>query len=391
MLFLTTLLPLITLALRVAAADLEQGIPLGSVSRPADVHLTSDPPPPHEAPEANPIIPTVHYGSNAQQSVSPPCLEEAEQQALAHVRQQMPHATNLRVFVGRLAEAKDRLQNYVKGVMPQCKIAVVVAGVIVLVVYAETECHRKDETIQCKHWRRNKLTDGLKIERCERLPIKIDACSNPFTTDRHLSSGTFEAPGGHVKMDSARMSYRRRLEWSDQTGRVADGEGGASNCGEEDEGCLKLRKYTSRDYVMKGQCLFCETQPPMYIQLFHRPINILQELLHQSWPSLRRASYLLVIPIPDSLPIGTSSTTPLAPVNPFREAKEGDFGAHSAADILDLLGDVHMREGADKRGEESAAYPNRREERRQHETVRRNLDQNVDLVVKNCWMRRRAR
>ncbi|KAJ3858958.1 hypothetical protein EV359DRAFT_86973 [Lentinula novae-zelandiae] len=110
MLFLTTLLPLITLALRVTAADLEQGIPLGSVPHPANVYLPSHPQTHKEPPEAS--IPTVDYGSNVQQSVSPRCLEE--------------------VFVGGLAEAKDRLQDYVKGVMPKCIFATFAAGFLVV-------------------------------------------------------------------------------------------------------------------------------------------------------------------------------------------------------------------------------------------------------------------
>ncbi|KAJ4496600.1 hypothetical protein C8R41DRAFT_866205 [Lentinula lateritia] len=218
MLFVTTLLPLITLALRVAAADLEQGIPLGSVSHPANVHLPSDPPPPYEALRADAIIPAAHYASrpddssNAQQSVSPRCLEEAEQQALAYIRQEIPNATNPQVFVGRVAEAKAKLLKYAKGVMYTCSIATAAVGFIVLIVYTEMECHGRGANLHCGHWRRNELTDGPQIEQCKRLPMKIDACSNPSTTDKPLSPSTSKAPGGHVKRDTARMSYRRRLE-----------------------------------------------------------------------------------------------------------------------------------------------------------------------------------
>ncbi|KAF8823187.1 hypothetical protein HHX47_DHR10000264 [Lentinula edodes] len=218
MLFLTTLLPLITLALRVAAADLEQGIPLGSVSHPANVHLSpptyrealranpiipSGPPPTYrEALGADPTIPTIHYGNNAQQSVSHRCLEE--------LTQRVPHATNLEVFVGRAAEAKDRLDKFLN--KPECKIAVVAAGLVVLLIYAGTGCHWADEAIHCRRRRRNELGDGHKIEQCERLPIEINACSNPSRTDTHLSPVASKAPGGHGKRDAARMSYRRRLE-----------------------------------------------------------------------------------------------------------------------------------------------------------------------------------
>lgn len=171
MLFLTTLLPFITLALRVVAADVEQGIPLvDSVPRPADVH--GPPPTYREALGADPIISTIHYGNNARQSVSHRCLEE--------VTRRVPHPTNLEVFVGRLAEAKDRLDKFLN--KPECKIAVVAAGLVVLLVYVGTECHRADEAIHCGRWRRNELGDGHKIEQCERLPIEINACSNPSRT-----------------------------------------------------------------------------------------------------------------------------------------------------------------------------------------------------------------
>ncbi|KAJ3912591.1 hypothetical protein F5877DRAFT_84650 [Lentinula edodes] len=204
MLFLTTLLPLITLALRVAAADVEQGIPL---SHPADVHLASRPQTHEGAPEANPTIPVL-YGSNVQQSVSPPCLEDMNRQVLAYVRQQMPRAMNLEVFVGQLTQAKEKLKNLAKGVMPKCIFATFATGFLVVLVYSRMECHG----LHCKPWRRNELGDNLEIGQCERLPIEIDACSNPSPTDTHLSPVASKAPGGHVKRDAARMSYRRRLE-----------------------------------------------------------------------------------------------------------------------------------------------------------------------------------
>ncbi|KAJ4469714.1 hypothetical protein C8J55DRAFT_492009 [Lentinula edodes] len=205
MLFLTTLLPLITLALRVAAADVELGIPL---SHPADVHLPSRPQTHEGAPEANPTIPVL-YGSNVQQSRS--FLEVVNRQVLAHVRQQMPGAMNLEVFVGQLEEAKEKLKKLAEGVMPKCIFATFATGFLVVLVYSRMECHG----LHCKPWRRNELGDNLEIGpgQCERLPpIKIDAYSNPSPTDGRLSPVAPKAPGGHVKRDAARMSYRRRLE-----------------------------------------------------------------------------------------------------------------------------------------------------------------------------------
>ncbi|GAW10509.1 hypothetical protein LENED_012785 [Lentinula edodes] len=195
--FSNTLLPLITLALRVAAIDLQQGIPLKSVSHPANVYIPSEV---VEATEANAIVPAAHYAStpnddsngNAQKSVSLRCLEEARQEVLAHTTlQQMPHGAKVQVFVESLVFAKNKLQNYVKGTMSKCAVAGAVAGLIILI-------------------RQNDLKNDLEIEQCEHL--QIDACSNPSTTDKHLSPVTSKAPGGHVKRDSARMSYRRRLE-----------------------------------------------------------------------------------------------------------------------------------------------------------------------------------
>ncbi|KAJ3875558.1 hypothetical protein F5051DRAFT_442268 [Lentinula edodes] len=214
MLFLTTLLPLITLALRVAAADVEQGIPL--VSHPANAYLPSRPQT-HEALEANSIIP-VHYGSNAQQSEPPPCLPEMNQQVLAYMRQLMPHATNLQMFVGRLEEAKAKWKEYAELAMLTCFVTGIAGGFFVLIAYTESECHRKDGAIHCGRWRRNELGDGLKIGECKPLPSEINACSNPSTVT-HLSPVASKAPGGHG-------------------GWLTEKEvpGGASDRGEEDEG-----------------------------------------------------------------------------------------------------------------------------------------------------------
>ncbi|KAJ3921687.1 hypothetical protein F5877DRAFT_76006 [Lentinula edodes] len=172
--FLTTLLPLITLAVHVAATNPEQGsIPL-TILHPGAVHLphpppTYDPPTYDEATRSHAITPPPHY-SSAQSGVeqpplsgiSPRCQQEARQRALELARQELgPNhgdVSNLRAVMERPNSVGDALMRH-----------------------PGTQCKRLD----------------------------VEVCHNPSPTDAHSPS---KATGGHGKRDAARMSYRRRLE-----------------------------------------------------------------------------------------------------------------------------------------------------------------------------------
>ncbi|KAJ3851122.1 hypothetical protein EV368DRAFT_66020 [Lentinula lateritia] len=186
--FLTTLLPLITLAVHVAATNPEQGsIPLRIV-HPEDTHLPGPPPTYSEATGPNAIIPAAHY-SSAQDGVeqpplpgiSPRCQQEAIRHALELGSQELgPNhgdISNLRAVMERVTSVGNALKRH-----PQTAIAcslVTVGGGLAMVAIYLTKCGEKGD------WTCNPFTtskrDGLGSNpQCKHLDIEV--CRNPFPT-----------------------------------------------------------------------------------------------------------------------------------------------------------------------------------------------------------------
>ncbi|KAJ3924397.1 MAG: hypothetical protein NXY57DRAFT_969979 [Lentinula lateritia] len=214
--FLTTLLPLITLAVHVAATNSEQGsIPL-TILRPGAVHLP-DPPPPYnpptydEATRSHAIIPPPHY-SSAQSGVeqpplsgiSPRCQQEARQRALELARQELgPNhgdVSNLRAVMERVTTSVGDAFMRHPGRVIACFLVTATVASATVAIYL-SNCGKGD-------WACINKRDGFGSNpQCKHLDIEV--CRNPSPTDTHSPS---KATGGHGKRDAARMSYRRRLE-----------------------------------------------------------------------------------------------------------------------------------------------------------------------------------
>ncbi|KAJ4479576.1 hypothetical protein C8J55DRAFT_560735 [Lentinula edodes] len=218
--FLTTLLPLITLAVHVAATNPEQGsIPL-TILPPGAVRLPDPPPtygpPPHdpstydEATRSHAIIPAAHY-SSAQSGVeqpslsgiSPRCQQEARQRALELARQELgPNhgdVSNLRAVMERANSVGDAFMRHPGTVIACFLLSATVASATVAIYLSN--CRKGD-------WACINKRDGLGSNpQCKHLDVEV--CHNPSPTDAHSPS---KATGGHGKRDAARMSYRRRLE-----------------------------------------------------------------------------------------------------------------------------------------------------------------------------------
>ncbi|KAJ3908130.1 hypothetical protein F5879DRAFT_409167 [Lentinula edodes] len=213
--FLTTLLPLITLAVHVAATNPEQDLIPLTILHPGAVHLphpppTYDPPTYDEATRSHAITPPPHY-SSAQSGVeqpplsgiSPRCQQEARQRALELARQELgPNhgdVSNLRAVMERPNSVGDALMRH-PGTVIACFLLSATAASATVAIYL-ANCGKGD-------WACINKRDGLGSNpQCKRLDVEV--CHNPSPTDAHSPS---KATGGHGKRDAARMSYRRRLE-----------------------------------------------------------------------------------------------------------------------------------------------------------------------------------
>ncbi|KAF8831666.1 hypothetical protein F5879DRAFT_282481 [Lentinula edodes] len=190
--FLTSLLPLITLALRVAATDPSPGsnsIPLTNIGHPEPVH-------PHgnddiyftdDAEAANP-------GARRQRPPCRDCLNKAKAIVAAKIKAPV---NGLKVVVGSSLEAiKDHaaLAGFIF-------VACVAVGSSALAIYCRVEYEKFE-------WCREYLSirRDLGHSTCQQLECGDDVCGVPQTS---LTSG------GHPKRDLARTLYRRRLEGFD--------------------------------------------------------------------------------------------------------------------------------------------------------------------------------
>ncbi|KAH7878990.1 uncharacterized protein C8R40DRAFT_1088335 [Lentinula edodes] len=189
--FLTTLLPLITLAVHVAATNPEQGsIPLTMI-HPGAVHLPDPPPTYNEATRPNAIIPAAHY-SSAQDGteqpplsgISPRCHQQAIQRGLELGRQELgPNhrdVSNLRAVMERVTSVEDALKRH-----PQTLItcfAFTVAGGLAMVMIYLTNCGGKGDWTCNPFSKRNGLGSN---PQCKHLDIEV--CRNPSPTVSYCS------------------------------------------------------------------------------------------------------------------------------------------------------------------------------------------------------------
>ncbi|KAJ3815767.1 hypothetical protein F5876DRAFT_71780 [Lentinula aff. lateritia] len=186
--FLTSLLPLITLALRVAATDRpgSNSIPLTNIGHPEPVHLYGN------------DVEAANLGADPQQSPCSICQEQAKTTVAAKIKAPL-HLLN--VAMGR--SLREIIEN------PACStfifIACVAVGTTVLAIYCRVEEHDHPwcrEYLRPSHPHRRDLGNT-----CQRLECgDDDVCGAPQTS---LTSG------GHPKRDLARTLYRRRLEGVD--------------------------------------------------------------------------------------------------------------------------------------------------------------------------------
>ncbi|KAJ4501863.1 hypothetical protein C8R41DRAFT_913143 [Lentinula lateritia] len=192
--FLTSLLPLITLALRVAATDPSPGsnsIPLTDIGRPAPAHLYGNNVYFADEEAANP-------GADPQQPPCRNCLEKAKNIVAAKIKAPVRH---LDVVMG------TSLQKIIDHPIPSLFIFLgcVAVGTGVLAIYCHFEEHEHP-------WCHDYLKLGHIHRRdsgypsCQQLECGDDVCGVPQTS---LTSG------GHPKRDLARTLYRRRLEGLD--------------------------------------------------------------------------------------------------------------------------------------------------------------------------------
>ncbi|KAJ3861228.1 hypothetical protein EV359DRAFT_84529 [Lentinula novae-zelandiae] len=227
--FLTTLLPLFTLAVHVAATN-HDSIPLHDLPPPTypeavhPGHRGHDEPPPYtEAPGShNPMPPaylppmSASFNSHGAQpplrNMPPGCEAALRQQAYAAAIQLVPeHKSRLEVVVDY---AKNLSFKY--GLSYVLCAAVLLTGAVVIVVVLDHQpgsgCY--DKTCNFSH-RRN-LDETFQAQKCERWDI--EACNGGTSlTAKHSSQSVASkvskgASGGPGKRDAARMSYRRRLE-----------------------------------------------------------------------------------------------------------------------------------------------------------------------------------
>ncbi|KAJ3889326.1 hypothetical protein GG344DRAFT_78926 [Lentinula edodes] len=185
--FLTTLLPLITLALRVAATGPSPGsnsIPLTNIGHPEPVH-----------PYGN--VDFADEGARQQ----PPCrncLEKAKDIVATSI--QAP-VDQLKVVVGSSLEVIKKKA----ALSVLISIGCVTVGIITIAIFC-IPAQKGSE------WCREFLDGSNKSRRdsgyptCQRLECGADVCGVPKTS---LTSG------GHPKRDLARTLYRRRLEGLD--------------------------------------------------------------------------------------------------------------------------------------------------------------------------------
>ncbi|KAH7869314.1 uncharacterized protein C8R40DRAFT_1241121 [Lentinula edodes] len=223
--FLTTLLPLFTLAVHVAATS-HDSIPLHDLPPPTypeavhPVHQGHDEPPPYtEAPGSNnpmppaylpPISTSFHsHGPQPPVRMPPGCEDALRRQAFARAIQLTPeHQSNLEVVVDYAKNLSDHGMAYLLCAAVIVTGAVVVAAVV-LAHYPGSGCHSKT----CTSSHRRNLDKTLQPQKCERWDIK--ACkSDTSLTAKHPSQSVVSkvASRGPGKRDAGRMSYRRRLE-----------------------------------------------------------------------------------------------------------------------------------------------------------------------------------
>ncbi|KAJ3859453.1 hypothetical protein EV359DRAFT_86380 [Lentinula novae-zelandiae] len=221
---ISTLLPLITLAVHVAATNPEQSsIPLNHLPRPGDVHLQGPPPPYEEAIQSNDNIPAAHLHNPASTSfdehevqpatavpnASPRCLEAARQQAYAEAIQVVENRdrSELRVVITSGDVPMDPRTKR-KAVVVWCAVVAGISGMFVFALWASGECHPTQTAPHCTAWhRRDNLDSTSNIEQCK--PLDVGSCRNSSPT------GTLSKPvtsGEHGKREVMRNSYRCRLE-----------------------------------------------------------------------------------------------------------------------------------------------------------------------------------
>ncbi|KAJ3898391.1 hypothetical protein F5879DRAFT_1005878 [Lentinula edodes] len=221
---ISALLPLITLAVHVAATNPEQGsIPLNHLPRPGDAHLHGPPPSYEEAIQSNNNIPAAHLHNPALTSfdehevqpaaampnVSPRCLEAARQQAYAEAIQVVGNRDTSQLHVVITSgDAPMDPRTRRKAVVVWCAVIAGIAGIAVYAIWASAECHPTETAPHCTAWRRrDKIDSTPNINQCK--PLDVDACRNPSPTGSLSKPSTLR---GHGKRDFTRMSYHRRLE-----------------------------------------------------------------------------------------------------------------------------------------------------------------------------------
>ncbi|KAJ3815766.1 hypothetical protein F5876DRAFT_71778 [Lentinula aff. lateritia] len=191
--FLTSLLPLITLALRVAATDRpgSNSIPLANIGHPEPVHLYGNNIYFADEEAANP-------GTRRQRPPCRNCLEKAKDIVATKIKAPV---NALKVIVGSSPEVIK--ENALASTL--IFVACVTVGTIALAFFCGLEMK---EFEWCREvWDgSNKSRRDSGYPACQRLECGADVCGVPQTS---LTSG------GHPKRDLARTLYRRRLEGLD--------------------------------------------------------------------------------------------------------------------------------------------------------------------------------
>ncbi|KAJ3927694.1 MAG: hypothetical protein NXY57DRAFT_1042219 [Lentinula lateritia] len=224
--FLTTLLPLFTLAVHVAATN-HDSIPLHDLPPPTypeavhpGYHGHDQPPPYTVAPGSHDPMPPAYlppmsasFNSHGAQpplrNMPPGCEAALRQQAFARAIQLAPEdQSRLKVVVDYARNLSDYGSAYLL-----CAAVIVTGAVVVVTVvlvhYPGSGCHSGT----CTSSHRRNLDDTFGAQKCEHWDIK--ACqSGTSLTAKHSSQSVASkvASGGPGKRDAGRMSYRRRLE-----------------------------------------------------------------------------------------------------------------------------------------------------------------------------------
>ncbi|KAJ3907282.1 hypothetical protein F5879DRAFT_986648 [Lentinula edodes] len=242
--FLTTLLPLITLAVRVAATNPEHdSIPLGdlppaypggvshrahpehdSISLPAypgSVHSEhqehADPLPDYDAAtgsnHSTPLHSFVaHNAQNSVPGVPPSCSQAVQARVSAEIPRLFPNPedrSSVRVVINPPNNNRNRPSDTC-GCVTLCVITV---GLLIYLYFLPDQQACPDSPVAsgCIPSRRRNLHDSS--AQCERWDIKACASGTSLTAKHSAQSGAPEvAAGGHRNRNAARISYRRRLE-----------------------------------------------------------------------------------------------------------------------------------------------------------------------------------